>query len=94
MIKYVHSPVDRMCIAYTPASSDMPARASDVFKMTTVLCHKKDQYKKAVAREIALQNLSEGKYVLVKLPKHKQPHEHFQHIAMVMSSWSSEYDRW
>lgn len=94
MIKYVHFSSDGLCIGYEPASTTMPARKSEVFKMTTVLCHKQDQYKKAVARDIATANIANGMYILVKLPKNTLPHEHFREIGITMLIGGSTTDDW
>jgi hypothetical protein len=92
MIKYVHDTNAKMCIAYTPASTSMPPRKSEIFKMTTVLCHKQDQYKKAEARAIALENFNNGNTVVVRLPKGWHPHEYFQNLAFAMGGNEYEYE--
>jgi hypothetical protein len=52
-VKFAHFPEDGLCIAYTPDSDSIPAGKCDIFKITTVLCHKMDTYQKKVARNIS-----------------------------------------
>jgi hypothetical protein len=91
MIKFCHDPVEKMCIGYMPASEKLPARSAHVFKMSTALCHKHDNYVKKIARQLVEENMNSGNFVLVRVPSNKKPNEYFRNIANIMGNADMEY---
>ncbi len=85
MLKFVHLVDQKICVAYEPASEERSNKKSAIFKMTTVLCHKNDQYKKADARLFARMNIENGQFVLVRIPEKTPPNVHFFNVAENLS---------
>ena len=84
-VKFAHFPEDGLCIAYTPDSDSIPAGKCDIFKITTVLCHKMDTYQKKVARNIAMNNIENGNFIKVRIPAGVNPSEHMYNIGYVLN---------
>ena len=85
-MKYVHDVESKICVAYTPANDNMPVGSSKIFKMTTVLCHKNDQYNKKTARNLAELYMNTTGYILVRVPKSVSPNMFFKNISDSMSN--------
>jgi hypothetical protein len=84
-MKFIHDVKHRICVAYEPANPDVKKQQGKVFKMTTVLCHKNDQYRKETARNLAKVDMESGCFIFVRVPSAVMPNHYFREMAYGMS---------
>jgi len=81
-MRFIHNPDKKSCVGYMP---DNEAIHGTVFRLTQVLCHKNDTYKKTVAREMIRRNFEAGQFIKVRIPKGDTPSRGIHYIVSYFS---------